>query len=206
LWGLPELNLERTNRFGVAYRTVMHGVFTEIERCLRFGTEFDLAWDLPDLDLSGYHEVIRVREEGSVEVDEAAGRERFSTPRTPPHPPGTPPQLTVHATPESGVAPLRVTAQAEVMERDAPVFYTVRRNRQGVYDNAVVLWELFGPRAEDYRFLSGESNALRIQHEGGRHTVSITFPLSRPGPYRLRAAVVDQAGRSTVVWMPVVVR
>ena len=46
LWGVGELNLERRNREGVKYRTVMHNFFTEIERAIRLGIAFDLLWDL----------------------------------------------------------------------------------------------------------------------------------------------------------------
>ena len=68
LWGLHELNLERTNASGVKYRTVMSNFFTEIERCLKLGLDFDLLWDLPGLDLHGYRETVRIREDGRVEV------------------------------------------------------------------------------------------------------------------------------------------
>src|SRR5207249_11294022 len=58
LWGLGELNLERVNSKGVKYRVVMSNFFTEIERCLRLGVAFDLLWDLPALQPSGYREQI----------------------------------------------------------------------------------------------------------------------------------------------------
>ena len=51
LWGLGELNLERRNREGVKYRTVMHNFFTEIERAIRLGIAFDLLWDLEGLEV-----------------------------------------------------------------------------------------------------------------------------------------------------------
>ena len=38
------------------YRVVMSNFFTEIERCLRSGIAFDLLWDLPEIQLTGYRE------------------------------------------------------------------------------------------------------------------------------------------------------
>ena len=61
-----ELNLERLNRQGVAYRVVMSNFFTEIERCFKLGVPFDLLWDLPGMKLTGYREIVRVREDGKV--------------------------------------------------------------------------------------------------------------------------------------------
>ena len=80
------------------------------------------------------------------------------------------------------------------------MFYTPRANRQGIYENAVVFWELFGPRDEDYRVLLSDGIQPAIARRGGSIEVAVTFGIRKPGPYRLRAAVVDEAGRSTVVW------
>ncbi|MEK6756248.1 MAG: hypothetical protein AABZ02_08865, partial [Bacteroidota bacterium] len=68
LWGLGELNLERMNREGVKYRTVMGNFFTEIERHIRMGVAYDLFWDIEGHRLTGYREIVRVREDGKVEV------------------------------------------------------------------------------------------------------------------------------------------
>ena len=84
LWGLGELNLERHNREGVKYRTVMHNFFTEIERAIRLGVAFDLVWDLAGLKLSDYREVVQVREDGKVEVLKV-GRRSYTKARG--HPP-----------------------------------------------------------------------------------------------------------------------
>ncbi|MBI5084559.1 MAG: hypothetical protein HZB13_08180, partial [Acidobacteria bacterium] len=73
LWGLPELNLERTNSAGVTYRTVMSNFFLEAERLLNAGIAFDSLWELPVLPPTGYREIVRIREDGKVEV-ESAGR------------------------------------------------------------------------------------------------------------------------------------
>jgi hypothetical protein len=204
LWGLGELNLERTNTHGIKYRAVMHNLFTEIERCIRLGIAYDLLWDLPGLDVAGYREAVRIREDGKVEVRDENGRALHDGPRTPARPRGAPPRLTLQVSLDKSSAPARVTAQARVVEGSAPVFYTIGANRRGVYENAVVFWELFGPLDEDYRVLLGENAEPRVEREGASYRVTVTFGISRPGTYRLRAAAADQAGRSAVVWQMIV--
>jgi hypothetical protein len=159
-----------------------------------------MIWDVPNLDLAGYREVVHVREDGKVEVQGNTDHTIYDEARTPPRPGGSPPRLLVNVESTSSAAPVTVTAHAEVIEGAAPVFYTARRNQQGVYENALVLWELFGPREEDYRCLLNERLPLQVEHRGSFHQVSIRFNVSRPGQYRLRAAAVDLAGRSVVVW------
>ena len=95
LWGLEELNLERTNHCGIRYRQVMGNFFTEIERCLRAGVAFDLCWDLEGLKLDGYREVVRVREDGRVEVIAGGKHKLQEGPRVPEPLPGKPPKLTL---------------------------------------------------------------------------------------------------------------
>src|SRR5207248_5161511 len=68
LWGVGELNLERTNSKGAKYRIVMSNFFIEIERCLRLGVAFDLLWDLPDLQPTAYRELVHIREDGKIET------------------------------------------------------------------------------------------------------------------------------------------
>ena len=205
LWGLPELNLERVNRKGVKYRAVMSNFFTEIERCIRLGVAFDLLWDLPEMHPSGYREVIRVREDGKVEIDQGEKRVLLDQARVPARPPGTPPGLEVNLSATDGKAPLEVTARAHVVEKSAPVYYTHGRDIEGVYRNAVVAWELYGPNEEDYRFLQPAGLKPRVQKKGRSYEVTVNFTLQRPGNYRLRAATVDLAGRTTVNWIPIVV-
>ena len=136
LWGLGELNLERVNRKGVKYRTVMSNFFTEIERCLRLGVAFDLLWDLPGLHLSAYREVIRIREDGQVEIEEGATRVLPDQARMPARPSGNPPGLEVELSATEGKAPLAIAARASVMEKSAPVYYTFGTDTEGVYRNA----------------------------------------------------------------------
>ena len=69
----------------------------------------------------------------------------------------------------------------------------------------MVLWELFGPGEEDYLFLN-RSCPASIVRDGNAWGVRTRFSLSQPGSYRLRAATVDMAGRTAVVWMPIVVK
>lgn len=200
LWGLGELNLERKNRRGVRYREVMAAFFTEIERCLRLGVDFDLLWDLESLPLDGYREVVRVREDATVEITQEGGRILRQDPRVPERPGGKPPALAVDLEDTDGrQGPRVIMARARVTEGDAAVYYTTGTDSRGVYPNVRVLWELFGPGEEDYRTLP----ATLIEPAGTRSgpaLVQTRFRLEEPGDYRLRAATTDLAGRSAVVW------
>ena len=199
LWGLGELNLERTNRYGLRYRQVMGNFFTEIERCLRQGDAFDLLWDLDGLKLDGYGEVVRVREDGRVEITSAGRRALRKGPRVPERPAGKPPQVVVELSGEVGEAPRTITARARITEGSAPIYYTTGADRHGVHHNVMALWELYGPEAEDYRVLSGRVNSPPAR-DGGSAVVETQFTVGQPGRYRLRAATTDLAGRSTVIW------
>lgn len=183
LWGIAELNLERVNAKGVKHRVVMSRLFGEIERALQQGVAFDLFWDLPGLKLAGYREVVRVREDGTVEGGGA----------TPARAPGAGPELTVTVS--------KGRAVARVRETRAPVYYTLGADPAGVLHNAMVLWELFGPGEEDYLFLQAKGNRPVVRElSRGEAEVEIELPALAAGTYRLRAATVDTAGRSTVVW------
>ncbi|MXY27885.1 hypothetical protein F4Y59_06980 [Candidatus Poribacteria bacterium] len=205
LWGLGELNLERHNREGVKYRTVMHNFFIEIERAIRLGVAFDLLWDLEGLKLADYREVVRIREDGKVEVREGQETVLHEGARTPTRPTGIPPVLTVDVSMPQTDTPLEVHACATVIEGSAAVYYTRGADENGVYNNEMVLWELFGPEEEDYRFLNREYSEVHINQEQTETRVEIRFRLKRPGNYRLRAATVDMAGRTTVAWRSIAV-
>jgi hypothetical protein len=199
LWGLNELNLERFNRLGARYRQVMGNFFTEIERCFRLGVAFDLLWDLDGLKLEGYREVVRVRENGRVEILAAGRRLVRQGARVPQRPAGHPPQLGVELSGATGRSPRAITARARVTEGSSPVYCTTGADRRGVYHNSMVLWELYGPGAEDYRQLSGRVNSP-LTRDGGSAVIETQFTIEQPGRYRLRAATTDLTGRSTVVW------
>jgi hypothetical protein len=205
LWGLGELNLERVNRQGVKYRVVMSNFFTEIERCLRLGVAFDLLWDLPGIRLSGYREVVRIREDGKVEIEQDEQRILMEHARAPMRPSGAPPQLSINLSATEGKVPLEITARASVIQKSAPVFYTFGADTKGVYHNAMVAWELYGPGEEDYRFLMPAGLTPQVLKQGALAEVVVRFKIDRPGNYRLRAATVDLAGRTTVTWTPIVV-
>ena len=205
LWGLGELNLERHNRESIKYRTVMHNFFTEIERSIRLGIAFDLLWNLDGLELSDYREVVRIREDGKVEVTEANETVLYEAARTPPRPNGIPPKLIVDVSVPRGKTPLEVRACATVTEGSASIYYTRGADKNGVYNNERVLWELFGPEEEDYRFLNREQSEIRIHQTESETEVEINFSLKLPGNYRLRAATVDMAGRTAVEWKTITV-
>ena len=205
LWGLGELNLERHNREGVKYRTVMQNFFTEIERAIRLGIAFDLLWDLPELKLSGYREVVRIREDGKVEVTENDETVLYEDARTPTRPTGIPPTLTVDASILQLNTAFEVHACATVTKGSASVYYTRGADKRGIYNNEMVLWELFGPEEEDYRFLNREQSEIRINQTGSVTEVEICFCLKRSGDYHLRAATVDIAGRTAIEWKTITI-
>ena len=68
LSAIPELNLERTNHYGIKYRQVMSNFYVEIERCIRLGVAFDLFWNLENLNIDDYREIVTIREDGKVNV------------------------------------------------------------------------------------------------------------------------------------------
>ena len=206
LWGLGELNLERFNREGVKYRTVMGNFFTEIERTLRLGVAFDLLWDLGELKLSGYREVIRIREDGTVEGIEGEQKVLYNSARTPPRPAGTPPKLNVDVSVNQGEVSFEIRARATVTAGSASVYYTLGADENGIYNNEIVLWELFGPEEEDYRFLNRESSKVRIDEDESASTAEIDFRIELAGNYRLRVATVDMAGRTAIVWETITCR
>ncbi len=199
LWGLGELNLERVNRAGITYRRVMANFFTEIERCLRLGVAFDVLWDLDGLKLEGYREVIRVLEDGHVEIVANGARLVREGARIPDRPAGQPPRLAVELSNATGSVRGTLTAEARIREGSAPVYYTTGADRAGVYPNVRVLWELYGPKAEDYRTLPTVRTESSVAPDGSA-VVATRFTVEQPGTYRLRAATTDLVGRSTVVW------
>ena len=205
LWGLGELNLERPNREGIKYRTVMHNFFTEIERAIRLGIAFDLIWDLEGFTLSDYREIVRIREDGKVEVHEGNETTLHEGARTPTRPTGTPPTLTVDVSIPQTDIPLEVRACATITKGSASVYYTRGADASGIYNNEMVLWELFGPEEEDYLFLNREHSEIRIEQTETIAEVKIRFSLKHPGNYRLRAATVDIAGRTAVEWQTITV-
>ena len=197
MWWLAPLNLERKNRFGLKYRQIIRNIGMEVERCYRLGVCYDMAWDIEGLDLSGYREVVRVKEDGTIEVtgkDGAVTVLQGSRPVT--RPAGDPPGLEVTLSTAKGQAPLEVTAMAELTAGSAPVYFTpsLKYADAGVWRNEKVIWQLYGPEEWDYNKL--EDAPVTLQGA----TCAITFTLDKPGAYRLRASVVDRAGRSTVVW------
>ncbi|MDE0016151.1 MAG: hypothetical protein OXU51_08200 [Candidatus Poribacteria bacterium] len=205
LWGLGELNLERRNKEGVKYRTVMHNFFTEIERAIRLGIAFDLIWDLKGLKLSDYREVVRIREDGTVEVTENSETVVHEAARAPTRPNGIPPKLTVDVSVPQGKTPVEVYACATVTEGSTGVYYTRGVDENGIYNNQRVLWELFGPEEEDYRFLNREPSEIHINPEDLLTRVEIRFTLRHAGSYHLRAATVDMAGRTAVEWKTITI-
>ncbi|VAX24594.1 hypothetical protein MNBD_IGNAVI01-3106, partial [hydrothermal vent metagenome] len=146
--GLPELNMERINSKGVKYRDVMSNFYVEIERCIRLGVEYDSYWNLQDLALDSYREIVVIREDGKVEITKNGTTKILDSTRKPERPDGVPPQLSVEIKSSSGKAPSAIIARADVKDGSAPVYYTQGANKDGIYRNVYVLWELYGPKEE----------------------------------------------------------
>lgn len=191
MWWLPPLHYEKRNAHGLKIREIVSRVAAEIERCYRQGVAYDLAWEWPGIDLSDYREIVRVREDGRIIVDSDEEHATYNQPRWPARPAGRAPGLTVTLSHEGGRAPLFLVAHAEVTEFQAPVRFTPKRTADGVWQNTQVIWKLYGPGEHTYASLSN-----KYDHKSGL----LPIELSEPGEYRLRAAVVDRAGRSTVRW------
>ncbi|MEO6964651.1 MAG: hypothetical protein ABI076_01975, partial [Acidobacteriaceae bacterium] len=205
LWGIHELNLERTNRDGVKYRTVMSNFFTEIERTLKLGESFDLLWDLPDINLDGYREVVHVREDGKVQVVSEGKSRVLAGPRVPPRAPGPPPELKVTLVKKASGGGLQVSALANVVQTSSPVYYAYGHAPNGMVYNDMVAWELYGPKPWDHEFIMPENRAKSVTPIAKGGEVRVRFNVIQPGTYRLRVSTVDTDGRSTVAWKQIFV-
>lgn len=205
LWGIGELHLERRNTAGLKYREVMQRVLTEVERCVKLGVAFDLMWDSPGLDLLDYRQTVRILETGRIEVSEKGKPiEIFHHPRSSFRPSGEAPKLDVQIMPAKGIEKGEAfVVTAFIEETDAPVYYTMGADPDGVYRNVLVLWELYGPGEEDYRYFRPENLHPNAVRDGNRLTVKGLFKVNQAGHYRLRTATVDAAGRTSIHWLDV---
>ena len=198
--GLPELNMERKNGNGVKYRDVMNNFYIEIERYIRLGVEYDIFWNMENLELNDYREIVTIREDGKVKVAQNGKSKLFDSARIPERPDGDRPQLSVEIETSNGNKLGTIKARAKVTEGSAPIYYTQGAGKNGIYRNTYVLWELYGPEEEDYTDFWNERWDVPILEEKKSTSVEIKFSLDTPGNYRLRVSTTDVAGRSTVVW------
>ena len=203
--GLPELNMERMNIKGVKYRDVMSNFYIEIERCIRLGIEYDLFWNLEDLELNGYDEIVVIREDGKVDITKNDKIVVLNSARTPERFDGVSPQLTVQIKSTDRKAPVTITALAEVVEGTSPVYYTQGANKDGINRNVYVLWELYGPEEEDYTDFWKERWNVSVSENGNSAAVEISFKIEKLGNYRLKVSTSDLAGRSKVVWKNIII-
>lgn len=208
MWWLPPLHYEKKNKHGLKYREVLARVAAEMERCYRQGVCYDLAWDLEGflgeesngmktLKLEGYREVVRVCEDGKVIVQNGSREKVFHEPRWPRRPKGKAPGLKISLSREEGKAPMTLVAHAAVTEHRSPVHFTPAHDEKGVWRNTKVIWQLYGPGPDDFAHLSDRHDAK---------TGLLPLELDKAGAYRLRASVVDRAGRSTVQWKRIMVK
>lgn len=208
MWWLPPLHYEKKNKHGLKYREVLARVAAEMERCYREGVCYDLAWDwegflgsesndLNRPEWKGYREVVRVCEDGRVIVQKDSREKIFYEPRWPRRPKGKAPGLKISLSREEGKAPMTLVAHAEVTEHQSPVHFTPCHDENGVWRNTKVIWQLYGPGPDDFAQLSERHDAK---------TGLLPLELDKAGVYRLRASVVDRAGRSTVQWKRIIVK
>ncbi|MDB4796722.1 hypothetical protein OAG77_00840, partial [bacterium] len=196
MWWLPPLHYEKKNREGLTYREVLARVAAEIERCYRQGVPYDLAWDIDGLDLGGYREIIRIREDGQISVKSENENAVYHSPRWPERPKGQSPGLSLAVSSRKGSAPMFLVAEAQITEHQSPVYFSPQHDDEGIWENTKVIWQLYGPGPDLYRNLS---------HLFDSEAGILPLELEDPGTYRLRASVVDRAGRSTVRWETIVV-
>lgn len=198
--GMPELNMERINSKGVKYRDVMNNFYIEIERCIRLGVEYDSYWNLQDLELNDYREIVVIREDGNVEVIKNGMTKILDSARKPKRPDGVSPQLSVEikSSNEKGVS--IISARADVTEGSSPIYYTQGAGKDGIYKNTYVLWELYGPEEEDYTDFWKDRWDVLVSESDNSANVEIKFNIDRPGNYRLKVSTSDLAGRSKVIW------
>ena len=178
----------------------MNNFFMEVERCIRLGVEYDLFWNIADLESEGYREIITIREDGKVEIAKNGKRTILDSARTPERPEGEAPQLSVELKPDPGNASGTFKARATVTAGDAPVYYTQGANKKGIYLNSYVLWELYGPEEEDYTDFWNDRWDVSVMEKDNTATVDFEFKIEQSGAYRLRVSTSDAAGRSSVVW------
>ena len=204
--GLPELNMERKNSKGVKYREVMGNFYTEVERCIRLGIQYDAMWDLEGFQPQGYDEIVEIREDGKVKVTRNGKSTLLNSARTPRRPDGMPPTLTADVIAPEGNKPGEFTVTANVKAGSSPVYYTQGADKEGIYRNTYVLWELYGPEEEDYTDFWNQRWNTDVKESKDSAKVTIHFNIEKPGNYRLKISTADLAGRSTVVWKKIEIR
>ena len=95
---------------------------------------------------------------------------------------------------------------AEVKEETSPIYYTQGANKDGIYRNVYVLWELYGPEEEDYTDFWNDRWNVSVIEKYNSANVELKFKIEKPGSYRLKVSTSDLAGRSTVVWENIVIK
>ena len=157
------------------------------------------------MKLTGYREIVRVREDGKVEVNNEGKLTVLDRARAPERAGGTPPRLAITLSSHSEADAVEITARGRVEETSAKVYYTFGADDEGVYRNAMVAWEIYGPEEENQLVLIPNRLKPSVVMDGSGGTVDVSFKLNSPGSYRLRAATVDVTGRTSVVWQPITV-
>ncbi|MCK4988984.1 MAG: hypothetical protein KAS29_00805, partial [Bacteroidales bacterium] len=161
---------------------------------------YDLFWNMENLELNDYREVVSIKEDGKVEITLNGQSEILNSARLPERPEGEAPQLAVELITDHGNASSTIKARATVTEGSAPVYYTQGADKVGIYKNTYVLWELYGPEEEDYTDFWNDRWDVFVSENTDSAIIEINFKIDNPGNYHLRVSTADVAGRSAIVW------
>jgi len=185
LWDTETFHLDRRNDDGVTFRHVLSKAVGQIERCIKQEIPFDIVYadDAFQERLEEYERVIFIGEDARV-----AGRRRgggsFEVPeptRTEQERSARPPDLTVHAEPTEGPAPLTVRLSAEVKSHSGPAGLKRREKGGSGWDYWEVMW-----------VVQVDPHEAGLLHSDSGQTIEILF--DRPGTYRIEAWTCDDRG------------
>ncbi|MCK5457383.1 MAG: hypothetical protein KAI45_09685, partial [Melioribacteraceae bacterium] len=153
----------------------------------------------------GYDEIVEIREDGKVGITKDGKSKLLNSARAPERPGGISPKVAVEINSTSNKAPSTITAVAKVTEGFSPIYYTQGANKEGIYRNVYVLWELYGPEEEDYTDFWNDRWDVSVTEKDNSATAEIKFNIDKPGNYKLKVSTSDLAGRSKVVWKKITI-
>lgn len=193
VWDAEVFHLDQKNRAGVTYREVLAKAAEQLERCIKQDVAFDFVYDDARLAarIDDYDEIVFVSEDASLRGRRRGGA-RFDVPpppRTDEERNARRPDLTIHAEPAEGKAPLTVTLSAEAKSYSGPlgIKHWSGESREPYYRE--ITW------------------IIEVGHEGklifGRADERPTFTFNSPGEYRIGAWTCDDHGVATRRWTTV---
>ena len=185
LWDTEVFHLDRRNAHGVTLRRVLSNAVRQIERCIKEKIPFDIVYadDVFHPVLAGYERTIFVREDGTFQGRRSDGRP-FKVPeptRTEEERNARPPEITLHAEPTEGPAPLTVKVSAEVRSHSGPPGLKRRKPAGSGWHYWEVMW-----------IVEVDPHEAGLLHSHSGETIEI--PFARPGTYRIEAWTNDDRG------------